>query len=182
MRTFLSVVTVAALYAEHWSDLCGYLKRTFGSGPPEPEDVAQTTFARFAQLPQHQEIRNPKAFLLRMAHNIALSELRKARTHARYVADGVHKIAAEQGNDLTGERVLLEEEQLAIVHRALARMPLKRRRVLLLNRVHELSLAEIGRREHITGPAVGKHLRKALADLDDALREAEQGGERTGDD
>jgi RNA polymerase sigma factor (sigma-70 family) len=174
MRALWSAVTVAALYAEHWSELCGYVKRTFGRGPPDPEDVAQAAFLRFSQLPDRESIGNPKAFLLRMAHNIAISELRKARVQERYAADGLHRVLAEQGNDLTGERVLLEKEQYAIVRQALEKMPAKRRRVLLLNRVHELSLAEIGRREHMTGPAVGKHLRRALADLDEALRASER--------
>lgn len=174
MRAFLSVVTVAALYAEHWNDLRNYIKRTFGSGPPDPEDVVQEAFTRFARLNIRDEIRNPQAFLQRMAHNIAVSELRKARTHKKFLIDGLHQVQAEQGNDLTGERVLMEEQQHAIVRRALERMPEKRRRVLLLNRVHELSLAEIGRREQMTGPAAGKHLRRALADLDDALRAGEQ--------
>jgi RNA polymerase sigma factor, sigma-70 family len=182
MRAFLSVVTVAALYTEHWSELCAYLKRNFGAGPPEPEDVAQAAFLRLARLELREEIHNPRAFLQRIAHNIAVSELRKARTHGKYLADGLHQIAAEQGNDLTGERVLLEEEQFAIVRRALAQMPAKRRRVLLLNRVHELSLAEIGRRERMTGPGVGKHLRRALADLDAALRASEQGDKCIGGD
>src|SRR5687768_9311657 len=102
MRAFFSAVAVAALYAEHWAELCAYLRRTFGPGPPEPEDVAQATFIRFAQLERHDAIENPRAFLQRMAHNIAVSELRKARTHDKYLADGWHQIIAEQGNDLTG--------------------------------------------------------------------------------
>jgi hypothetical protein len=29
------------LYASCWAELCSYLKRTFGVGPPDPQDVAQ---------------------------------------------------------------------------------------------------------------------------------------------
>jgi hypothetical protein len=32
------------LYASCWAELCSYLKRTFGVGPPDPQDVAQQAF------------------------------------------------------------------------------------------------------------------------------------------
>src|SRR5689334_18562274 len=99
MRAFLSIA-FTALYTEHWAELCAYLKRTFGAGPPDPEDIAQAAFVRFARIEHQEKIENPGAYLQRIAHNIAVSELRKSRAHGHFVADGWHQIIAEQGNDL----------------------------------------------------------------------------------
>ncbi|MGE5502716.1 MAG: RNA polymerase sigma factor, partial [Ignavibacteriales bacterium] len=67
---------LAALYRRHWAELVGYARRTFGAGPPEPEDIVQATFARFAALPANTEVANPRAFLFRTAHNIGVDAQR----------------------------------------------------------------------------------------------------------
>lgn len=163
------------VYRLYRMELCRYVNKTFGSGPPEPEDVVQNAFAKFAALENLDSVESPRAFLYRTVHNIAISEKRRMQTHSKFVGDGIHNIFKDQGYYLTAERVLMATEQFDIVCLALAEMPRKRRRLLLLNRVHGLSLAEIGRRLHMSPQNAGKHIKHAVADLEAALKAANKG-------
>lgn len=51
------------LYHRYWGDICRYINSTFGSGPPDPEDVAQSVFVNFFSLDNPEAIENPRAFL-----------------------------------------------------------------------------------------------------------------------
>ena len=100
---------LCAVYRGCWNDLCRYIRKTFGSSPPDPEDVAQTAFTKFAALDDLHGVRNPKAFLITTARNIVLDHHRieKARRgHFRQIADDGTTINADL-DDLTPERVLL---------------------------------------------------------------------------
>ncbi len=64
------------LYERYWSDLCRHIRATFGAGPPDPQDVAQSAFARFLSIDDRQAVENPRAFLYTTARNIALDVTR----------------------------------------------------------------------------------------------------------
>lgn len=51
------------IYRQYWSELCNYVLKTFGAGPPDPEDVAQAAFAKFAALENTDNIENKRAYL-----------------------------------------------------------------------------------------------------------------------
>ena len=161
------------LYARHWGELCHYIKKQFGAGPPDTEDVAQEAFMKFAAVDDRDAIDNPRAYLFRTAHNVFVDEhrrlvLRRARpndTEAQPVSD-----------DRTPERGLVGQERLDILTRTLRRMPSARRRSFLLNRLQGLSCAAIARMTGYSESAVKKHIGLALTELEAALTEAERIG------
>lgn len=163
------------IYRRHWLELCRYVASTFGAGPPDPEDVAQQAFVQLASLDDPEAVRNPRAFLYRTAHNIVITDKRRARTRTRYAPDLEYSYALRQGDDPTPERVILGKEQIGVVKAVLARMPRKRRRLLVLHRIHGLSYAEIARRTGYSQTAVKKHVAKAMTELDAALEAVERG-------
>lgn len=55
---------LALLYEADWEELVRYVRRTFGRGPPGPEDVVQAAFADFGALARH----NPSRALSCEAH------------------------------------------------------------------------------------------------------------------
>lgn len=162
---------LVGLYREHWRELCRYLAATFGPGPPEPEDVAQLAFARVAAHRDFDAIENPKAFLWRTAYNIAVSEKRSQSVRRRRADEVKQTSLAAEGDDFTPERVLVAKEQIAAISAVLEAMPVKRRRMLVLNRIEGLSFAEIARRTGLSQTAVKKHVARAMIDLDAALAE-----------
>jgi len=159
------------LYARHWGELCHYIKKQFGAGPPDPEDVAQEAFMKFAAFDDRNAIDNPRAYLFRTAHNVFVDEHRRlvlrraspSNTEARPVSD-----------DRTPERVLVGKERLEILARSLRAMPAVRRRSFLLNRLQGLSCAAIARMTGYSESAVKKHIGLALTELEAAVTAAEQ--------
>ena len=60
------------------------------------------------------------------------------------------------------ENVLLQAERFRILAQALERMPLKRRRLVLLHRFEGLSYAEIGEQFGMSAENVRKHIERTL--------------------
>ena len=160
---------VSEVYSRYWLEVCRYVGRTFGAGPPDPEDVAQTAFTRFAALDDPARIDNPRAFLFATARNIVVDHHRRSARHRAYVTEAVHDGPAETVSDLSPERVLLGKERFAILQGVLQRMPRRRRAMLLLNRFDGVSLTEIARRFGISEAAVRKQIRLAMRDCMAAL-------------
>jgi RNA polymerase sigma-70 factor (ECF subfamily) len=158
------------LYARHWSELCQYIKWHFGTGPPDPEDVAQETFIKFAAIENREAIENPRAYLYRTAHNVLIDERRRL-TLRRASAGG--REALPMSDDRTPERVLVGQERLQVLTRALRAMPAQRRRSFLLNRLQGHSAAAIARLTGYSESAVKKHIGLALSELEVALTQAE---------
>ncbi|WP_162906600.1 RNA polymerase sigma factor [Algihabitans albus] len=162
---------LASLHRDHWRDLCRYLAASFGQGPPEPEDIAQLAFARVAAHEDFRSIENPKAFLWRVAQNIALSEKRSQAVRDRRPQEIDGLPLGSRDEEVTPERVLVAKQQIAVIAAALDAMPAKRRRMLVLNRIEGLSFAEIARRTSLSQTAVKKHVARAMIDLDAILAE-----------
>ena len=49
------------MYRRYWYEICHYLRAKYGDGPPDPEDIAQVTFTKFATYQTPEHIRNPRA-------------------------------------------------------------------------------------------------------------------------
>lgn len=165
------------LYRRHWGELCRYIGKTFGKGPPEPEDVAQQVFVTFAALNDPAGIENPRAYLYRTAHNLVINERRKLAGHAHTLADQA-AVIEEKSDGFTPERVLMAEERLVVLNAAIRALPEERRRSFLFNRLHGLSCAQIARRTGYSESAVKKHVAQAMDALEAALTAAEQAKDR----
>ena len=156
-------------YDEYYGPLIGFLRSRFGPGPPEPEDMAQRTFTRLLEQHSLADVRDPRAFLWRVAHNLTVSEQRAASA----TEQGADRVRARQSLDegylLVPERVLEAKQQLQVAVRVIESMPERRKQVFLMVRVDGLSQAEVASRLGISPPAVSKHIGKATADLYDAL-------------
>jgi len=162
---------IDVLYARHWSELCHYIKKHFGAGPPDPEDVVQETFIKYAAIGDLQAIDNPRAYLFRTAHNVLVDERRKLAVRRATPGDGE---PVPMRDDRTPERVLVGRERLQVLRRTLHAMPEARRRSFLLNRLQGLSAAAVARMTGYSESAVKKHIGLALADLEAAVTDAER--------
>jgi len=132
---------VADVYKQCWKDICGYIRSVFGTGPPDPEDVAQNAFVKFAALNDPKKIKNPHAFLIKVARNIVLDHYKSHKirsAHLEQIAKDHQSIDAIF-DDLTPERVILGEEEFKLLRKTLANMSAKRREFFILQRVHGLS-------------------------------------------
>lgn len=171
---------LAQLYRRHWAELTAYARRTFGAGPPDPEDIAQGAFARFAAMEGAAEVANPRAFLYRAVHNIAMDHRRREAVRTRLSADVALVELSGGSANADGERVLSARERLAIVDAAVRAMEPRRRKVLIMHAIHGLNYTEIARRMRISPTRVTQLFAEAVALCNKALREADEGGRDAG--
>lgn len=149
------------LYRRYSAVVRRYIERNFGNGPPDPDDVVQAAFERYAQAGQHETVRHPGAFLKRTAANVVLDHRRAERVRSAYAAAERDSEAPMASVD--GERLLETRERLAIIEQAIMAMDERRRTILILSRIHGQSAAEIARRIGCSPTLVKIRLAEAVA-------------------
>ena len=162
---------VATLYKAYSRQLSAALRKMFGDGPPDPDDIAQLAFQKIIERGDVSSIHNLKAFIWRTARNLVLKEKRAEDVRSRYDFEIEQLFFPLKGDDSTPERVLSAREQLKAINRVLRRMPEKRRRALILHRMDGLSVAAVARRLGISRTAAAKHVARGAAEIDALLAE-----------
>lgn len=166
---------VERLYRAYRAELCAYIEKNFGAGPPEPEEVVQSAFARFAAQEHPERVANPRAFLYACSRNLVLDHKRRAAVRHAAVEDGSLADLGDGPANADIERVLIGREQLAIVEATVRAMEPRRRKVLIMHVVHELRYTEIARRLGLSETRIRQLMADALAECEAALARAEGG-------
>ncbi len=166
---------LALLYRRHWDEICGYVRRRFGAGPPEPEDVAQAAFMKLSARGQVGDLENPRAFLYRVAHNYAIEERRRLDARGRAEAE-IAPENAVQTDDCDPERVLAGRERRKLLAIAVATLEPRTRQILIMSRQDGLPSAEIARRLGLSPTHIKRLLAQAIAHCR-AVVDAETQGE-----
>jgi RNA polymerase sigma factor (sigma-70 family) len=170
---------VSDLYQQHWKGICGYIRSQFGAGPPEPEDVAQSAFARFVTA-DNRQIENPRAFLYATARNLVIDHRRHAKREQAFIRTQAAVNSDEIPSELRPDNVLVQAERFRVLAGALERAPAAHRRMVLLNRFEGLGYEEIGRRFGMSPETVRKRVERTLAACLNALNAAPLPGRSTG--
>lgn len=136
----------------------------------EAEDLVQDLYLKVTTTPSEDEIRNPGAYLYRLAANLMLDRLRQQhRTAARDDAwRKTHHVlaAAEDIADIPdAEAAVAARQQLQRVITALEALPERTQRVFRLHKFEGLGHAEIASRLGMSRSAVEKHMIDALRHL-----------------
>jgi RNA polymerase sigma-70 factor (ECF subfamily) len=162
------------LYRACWGELCGWLRRRFGPGPPDPEDVAQTAFRKIAELDDVSVIQNPRAFLYTVAARTAVSGLR-SRGRMEAFIDREFTEHGEEVEEITPERVYLEKERLAMVEQALAGLTERQREIVMRSRVMGQTYAQIAQETGWSMATISRQLEAAMIGISRTLAEREGG-------
>ena len=141
-------------------DLRGHLRLRLRSDH-DVEDIAQETFLRVWRNRNAEKIEHPRSYLFRVANNIATDRLRE-RQRWQWTNDPT---LLEADDVLSPERTVAARQELALVQRAIDRLPEDCRRAFLL-RLEGASHAEIATAIGISRSMVEKHLANALVRLD----------------
>jgi RNA polymerase sigma-70 factor (ECF subfamily) len=159
----------SATYARDWRDLCAFLRARFGSGPPDPEDMAQQAFFRLGELSAERDVPSPRAFVFRAAINLTLDERRRlTRTHR--TLDASAPLLATEGEEEPGlERSLIAKEQMAMLRRVIEGLPDRHRLYVLANRLDGMTFAAIAQRFGVSESLVRKTIDEAVAVCQRAL-------------
>lgn len=123
-------------------------------------DLIQETYLRIARQTTDADIANPRAFLFRVADNLALDHLRgKARQNKRDGGQPSDEIACRQPQP---DKVLMGQQQMELFEKLIYGLPPQCRTVFLLCRVEGKSYAEIAGELSISARTVESHMHKAL--------------------
>lgn len=140
--------------------LAARLKSAFAA-----QDLAQELYLKVRSLDAPVPVRNERAFLFRMAANLAIDHQRQESRRAELLAEAQAFLAGDETDSLTPEQSLIARVELARLERALAELPPLSRRIFHLSRFEGLSQREIAGLVGLSPTAVFKHLRKVVDHL-----------------
>ena len=169
------LASIYGLYAPSLRRRCLQLTRD----PVAAEDLVQEVFLRFLARVSPSADMNVHAYLLRMARNIWLNELRSERGHA--VEEIGEAQIADDRLEYDPVRTLLLREQRTLVRRGAAGLADRQRRALTLRELEGHTYEEIGDDLGISSNAVAQVVWRARVQLRRALRRSQVDVERLPD-
>jgi len=166
---------VEDLFAKHHAEIHAYLLRMLRD-PELAADLTQDAFVKaYRAYDTLEASENARAWLYRIAHRVALDELRRRRIIRFLPFTGEHK-----GSAPSPEHLAMDLRLSSDLQRALERIPERQRSALLLAEIHDLTGVELAAAlgvSHVAARALltraRESLRQALAAERKALAEAE---------
>jgi RNA polymerase sigma-70 factor (ECF subfamily) len=154
--------TTEELLAECQQELSRFFTRRLRNRQ-EVKDFVQEVYVRFLQVPQRELVRQPLAYLYRIAANLVHDSHQRDRqgrlTYDSEIVDQMTDSEAHSGSDDLGDRIDAERQ----VRRVLAQLPSMYQAVLLLRKRDGLSSTEIARKLGISHHTAEKYLYRAIA-------------------
>lgn len=156
-----------------YAELRRSLERIVGSRD-EAADAIQETWLRLGAMADAGVVRNPDAYLLRMAANIATDTYRH---NSVLLTDGdvdeLMNIADETADPL---RSVAARTELAALDAVLDELPPRRRAILIAARMDGLLNTEIAERFEISASSVEKELRHAMRHCRERMADSDSAG------
>ena len=128
----------------------------------QAQDIAQEAYLRLLRVEHSELIRQPRAYLYRIALNLVTEfRLRARRDPVTYDSETLEEMAEKTGEELSdeGERVA-DAEQIELL---LAQLPPLYRAIFVLRKRDGLSYPEIAQQLGVSVHTVKKYLARAVA-------------------
>lgn len=149
---------VEVLFREHNEALLRFLRTRLPSDA-DAKEAAQEAYVRLLQLDRLDQPSFLRAYLFKIASNVATDVLRRRAVHRRCVhGDG----PPEDAVGPTQEAAMAAREQLALVEKALGELPPKCRTAFLLRRREGLPAARVAEELGVSERMVRLYLERAL--------------------
>jgi RNA polymerase sigma-70 factor (ECF subfamily) len=134
------------------------------------EDIAQDLYLKVAAMAPDSELREPVAYVFRMALNLARDHRRERQRAHNRETDWVDSRSMTVGMDTiadapSAEDALHAKQRIAAVRAALDELSPQCRNVFVLHKFQGLSHEDVARQAGITRSTVEKHMRTALVHL-----------------
>lgn len=153
------------LYGRHGENLFRYLVFRLGSAE-DAEDVLQETFCRFARYGLRWKfVRDPKAFVFRVARNEANRFLRRKLGRR----EGEKMILAGAAGGFAAAFTAAEEPTLALLLRRAGELPVEQKEIVFLKVFDGLTFKEIGSVCGVSANTAASRYRYGMAKLREAV-------------
>lgn len=156
---------IESLFREHNDTLLRFLRARLHS-EADAREAAQEAYVRLLQLDDPGQLSFLRAYLFRIAANVATDLLRRRAMQSRVQRD---TLFFEDDAPATQERALAAREQLAAVELALSELPPRCREAFLLSRREGWASGRIAAHLGVSDRMVRLYLVRALEHLEAAL-------------
>jgi RNA polymerase sigma factor (sigma-70 family) len=150
---------VERLFRDHNDSLIRFLTLRLQSRQ-EAREVAQEAYVRLLQLERADVASFVRAYLFRIAGNLAIDRLRRRATESRFEAPQLFSELFAKPPD--PETLALENERTELIQGFLHELPATVRDAFMLFRLEGLDQKSIARRLRITDRMVRNHITRAL--------------------
>jgi RNA polymerase sigma factor (sigma-70 family) len=161
---------VAKLYGTERGRLWRLVQRIVRN-PAAADDLVQDSFVNLlGAAGRHGAVQDERAYLSRVARNLAIDEKRRERKTLTPEDAGIFAMADPSPS---AEQALTDRQALALTLNAMAALPERTRRALEMHRLGEKTLAEIGRTLGVSTAQAGRLVLSGYGVVRDRLREAD---------
>lgn len=129
------------LFHQYRTELLRFLARRLGSSV-QAGDLAHDLYVKLAVIVDHPDIRDRKAYLFRLAANLATDHVRAERRRQQILAE-IDPVASSRTEELTPERHATARAELRVMEQVIADLPERSRQVFHLCRYQGKSRADI---------------------------------------
>ncbi|OAH42164.1 RNA polymerase subunit sigma-24 [Sphingobium yanoikuyae] len=152
------------------ADLLRYAARITGD-PAEAEDVVQDAWLRFRATASARILEEPNGYLFRIVHNLALDRQRRQGRENRVFVGGATVATELVPSDQPSQQARAEaKDELAMLHKALAKLPVRTRRAFEMYRFEDMKLVEIASELGVSKSLVSEMVIEAVEFCKKALR------------
>lgn len=142
----------------HDHALRGWLRNQFRE-LRDHDDLVQECYLRVCRVFTEKPIRCGRAYLFAISRNLALNRLRTQREQFALAESDLDAVYDEKA-DIRSR--LVHDQDLALLHEALAVLPAKGRELFMLRRLHGVSQKDLAHRFGISEKTVESHLFTAM--------------------
>lgn len=154
---------ITGLYIEHIGEIRRFLARRLSCVEAAAE-LAHEVFIRYMVSQPQSPVQNPRAFLFRIAGNIAIDHIR-ANPQKPWQSVDIADCSELVSDYPEPERFAIARQQLDQLRRAIEALPPKCREIFIRHKFDGLPQAELAREYAVTVNAIEKHLVRALVHL-----------------
>lgn len=160
---------MSAMEEDHGRALRRFLAVRMRHASADVDDLVQEVLLRLLRIPDHEAIRNPRAYLYTIASHVLHQYTLRQSAMAELMAP--MDVDAELATDSDPEATAQLEQQFEELGRGLERLSPRAYATLLMYRYEGATLEEIGRRLGVTSTMARKYLVKALTYCQQRLQE-----------
>ena len=163
---------ISEAFVEQQRPLRAFISR-FIRGPQDIDDIAQETFVRAFLAEQKGDIQHPKAYIYRVARNLAFETLSKKSTQlTSYIEDSCDLSLLQSNEDIEVSTIV--KEKFDRVKVAIAEMPPQCQRVFIMHKVYGFKYKEISQQLGISVSTVEKHIMTGLKKCKQSVKNQER--------
>lgn len=139
----MSATDALRIYLAARAELIRYATR-LTDDPTAAEDVVQDAWLRFREVAASRLLDEPKGYLFRIVQNLAMDRQRRQGLESRIFATDSTAAAANVPSEQPSQYASAEaRDELALLHEAMAKLPVRSRRALEMHRFEGMKLVDI---------------------------------------